>query len=60
MAELEVERDSAKVALDTADAELKRSRELFDKKLIAKKSVEEAETRHATMLSQFNSCRKTP
>ena len=57
-AELEVERDSAKVALDTAKAELKRSRELFDKKLIAKKSVEEAETRHATMLSQFNSSEK--
>ena len=57
-AELEVERDSAKVALDTADAELKRSRELFEKKLIAKKSVEEAETRHATMLSQYNSAEK--
>ena len=58
LAELEVERDSAKVALDTAQAELNRSQELFDKKLIAKKSLEEAETRHATSLSQNNSAVK--
>lgn len=58
LAELEVERDSAKVALDTAKAELKRSGELFDKKLIAKKSLEEVETRHATSLSQYNSAVK--
>ena len=58
LAELEVERDSAKVALDTAEAELKRSRELFEKKLIAKKSLEEVETRHATALSQNNSAVK--
>ena len=58
LAELKVERDSAKVALDTAEAELKRSRELFEKKLIAKKSLEEVETRHATALSQNNSAVK--
>ena len=58
LAELEAERDSAKVALDTAQAELNRSQELFDKKLIAKKSLEEAETRHATSLSQNNSAVK--
>ena len=58
LAELKVERDSAKVALDTAAAELKRSRELFQKKLIAKKSLEEVETRHATSLSQNNSAVK--
>ncbi len=55
LAELEVARDAAKVTLASANAELTRNQELFEKKLIAKKTLEEAQTRHASALSQYNS-----
>lgn len=55
LSELETARDSAKVELDNAEAELKRNKELFEKKLVSKRSLEEAQSRRAGALSQYNS-----
>ena len=55
LSELETARDSAKVELDNAEAELKRNKELFEKKLVSKRSLEEAQSRRASALSQYNS-----
>jgi HlyD family secretion protein len=50
---------SAQVTLQTAESELNRTRELYDKKLVARKSLEDAEARYATALSQDESAKKT-
>ena len=56
--ELETERDSAKVARDNAESEWKRNNELFEKKLVSKKSLEEAESRYASAESQYKNAEK--
>ena len=53
--ELEASLESAKVALANAESEVERNRELFEKKLVSKKSLEDAEARYASELSQNNS-----
>jgi HlyD family secretion protein len=55
LSELETARDSAKIELNNAEAELKRNKELFEKKLVSKRSLEEAQSRRASASSQYNS-----
>lgn len=55
LSELEEALNSAKVALANAKSEVERNRELFEKKLVSKKSLEDAEARYASELSQNNS-----
>ncbi len=55
LSELGTARDSAIVELDNAEAELKRNKELFEKKLVSKRSLEEAQSRRASTSSQYNS-----
>ena len=50
--------ESARVASETADAEYKRNKDLFDKKLVSKKSLEDAETRRASALYQYETAKK--
>jgi HlyD family secretion protein len=50
--------ESAKVASETADAEYKRNKDLFEKKLVSKKSLEDAETRRASALYQYETAKK--
>ncbi len=56
--ELETELESAKVARDNATSEWERNKELFEKKLVSKKSLEEAESRYASSQSQYKSAEK--
>ncbi len=58
LSELETGRDSAKVALDNANSELQRNKDLFEKKLVSKKSLEDAEARQANAESQYDSSLK--
>ncbi|MCZ6679848.1 MAG: HlyD family efflux transporter periplasmic adaptor subunit, partial [Candidatus Poribacteria bacterium] len=53
-----VAEESAKVADETANAEFKRNQELFEKKLVSKRSLEEAETRQANARSQYETAQK--
>ena len=55
LSELQTARDSAKVTRDNATAELKRNEDLFEKKLVSKRSLEDAQSKHANALSQYNS-----
>ena len=55
LSELEEALNSAKVALANAKSEVERNRELFEKKLVSKKSLEDAEARYASELSQNKS-----
>ncbi len=50
--------ESATVASETAESELKRNQELFEKKLVSKRALEEAETRRANALSQYETAQK--
>ena len=49
---------SAKVTFETAESELKRNQELFEKKLVSKRVLEEAETARANALSQYETAQK--
>ena len=53
LAELETEVESIKVERDNAESERNRNNELFDKKLVSKKSLEEAQSRYASAESQY-------
>ena len=44
---------SAKIARDNAEAEYKRNKDLFEKKFVSKKILEDAESRLATATSQY-------
>jgi len=50
---------SAKVSLDNADSELKRTKELYEKKFVSEKSLEDAQAQRANALSQYESSQKT-
>ena len=49
----QVAEGSAKVVSETAESELKRNQGLFEKKLVSKRVLEEAETARANALSQY-------
>ena len=49
---------SAKVTSETAESELKRNQELFEKKLVSKRVLEEAATARANALSQYETAQK--
>ena len=50
--------ESAKVAYETAESELKRNQGLFEKKLVSKRVLEEAETARANARSQHETAKK--
>ena len=54
----QVAEGSAKVVSETAESELKRNQELFEKKLVSKRGLEEAETARANALSQYETAQK--
>ena len=58
LAELETELESVKVERDNAESERNRNKELFEKKLVSKKSLEEAESRYANAESQYKTALK--
>lgn len=58
LAELQTELESMKVARDNAESERNRNTELFEKKLVSKKSLEEAESRYASAESQYKTALK--
>ncbi len=49
---------SAKVTAETAESELKRNQELFEKKLVSKRVLEEAATARANAFSQYETAQK--
>ena len=54
----QVAEGSAKVVSETAGSELKRNQGLFEKKLVSKRVLEEAETARANALSQYETAKK--
>lgn len=58
LSEVEEAEKAAKVDRDNADAELKRSLELYEKKYISKKSLEDAQASQANALSRNESAQK--
>lgn len=58
LAELNTELESVKVERDNAESERNRNKELFEKKLVSKKSLEEAESRYANADSQYKTALK--
>lgn len=50
--------ESAKVALDTAESEYNRNKELFDKKLVSKRTLEESQNQLAGARSQYENAQK--
>ena len=50
--------ESARVVFETAQSELKRNQGLFEKKLVSKRVLEEAETARANALSQYETSKK--
>ena len=58
LAELQTELESVKVERDNAESERNRNKELFEKKLVSKKSLEEAESRYANAESQYKTALK--
>ncbi|MYE88957.1 HlyD family efflux transporter periplasmic adaptor subunit [Candidatus Poribacteria bacterium] len=58
LAELDTELESVKVERDNALSERNRNKELFEKKLVSKKSLEEAESRYANAESQYKTALK--
>ena len=58
LAELQTELESVKVERDNAESERKRNKELFEKNLVSKKSLEEAESRYANADSQHKTALK--
>ena len=57
-AELETELESVKVERNNAESEWNRNKELFEKKLVSKRSLEEAESRYANAESQHKNAAK--
>ena len=58
LAELQTELESITVERDNAESERNRNKELFEKKLVSKKSLEEAESRYANAESQYKTALK--
>ncbi len=58
LSELEQSESAAKVDLDNAESELKRTRDLYEKKFVSKKSLEDAEASYANVNSRYESARK--
>ena len=58
LSELETELESIKVERANAESEWNRNKELFEKKLVSKKSLEEAESRYASVDSQYKTAEK--
>lgn len=58
LAEYETSLESAKVSLNTANSELKRNKSLFEEELVSKKTLEDAESRHASADSQYKNANK--
>ena len=58
LSEHEASLSSAKVALDNAKSELKRNTELYDKGLVSKKSLEDAQAQHANAEVQHGNAQK--
>lgn len=58
LSELEQAESAAKVDLDNAESELKRTRDLYEKKFVSKKSLEDAEASYANVNSRYESARK--
>ena len=54
----QVAEESARVTFETAESELKRNQGLFEKKLVSKRVLEEAETARANALSQHETAKK--
>ncbi|MYC74315.1 HlyD family efflux transporter periplasmic adaptor subunit [Candidatus Poribacteria bacterium] len=50
--------ESAKVALDTAESEYNRNKELFNKKLVSKRTLEESQNQLAGARSQYENAQK--
>jgi len=50
--------ESAKISLQNAESELKRNQELYEKKFVAKKSLEDAQAQYASVKSQHESAAK--
>ena len=50
--------EAAKVKLETVQADYKRNQELYEKKLVPKRTVEESETRHANALFEYETAKK--
>jgi HlyD family secretion protein len=55
LSELEQSEAAAKVDLDNAESELKRNQELYEKKYVSKKSVEDAQASYANSVSRYES-----
>ena len=58
LAEQESSRQSAEVDLKTAVAELERNKSLYEKNLVSKKALEDAESRHANAVTQRENAMK--
>ena len=58
LARAETSVGSAKVALDTAESEYNRNQELFDKKLVSKRTLEESQNQLAGARSQYENAQK--
>ena len=58
LAEQESSRHSAEVDLKTAVAELERNKSLYEKNLVSKKALEDAESRHANAVTQRENAMK--
>ena len=50
--------ESSKVKLDTAQAEYDRNKELFEKQLVSRRTLEESETRHANAQYEYDTAEK--
>jgi RND family efflux transporter MFP subunit len=58
LSEAEQSETAAKVDLDNADSELKRTQELFEKKYVPKKSLEDAQASYANSLNRYQTAQK--
>jgi len=58
LSELEQAEAAAKIDLDNAESELKRNQELYEKKYVSKKSVEDAQASYANATSRYESAQK--
>ena len=58
LSEVEQAETAAKVDLDNADSELKRTQELFEKKYVPKKSLEDAQASYANSLNRYQTAQK--
>ena len=58
LSEVEQAETAAKVDLDNADSELKRTQELFEKKYVPKKSLEDAQASYANSLNRYQAAQK--